>query len=332
MRHELMHHEPCDVMNASAGPEAARPNARLGLLLALGFVLLWAVMEWLVARLHRSYDLVQVEAWRFAVQLLLMLLVWHQHGVRRLWQTRRPVSQFTRAVVMLAVPLGFEVALSHGGTVPLAQLGLWLAPLWALVLARLWLRDAVPAPLWAAGFIGCAGACLLIGMPRSGSAMAVLVSGFIGVALAVYLAVTRSLRFEAVQTNLFLLALGSFVVLSPLLPWVWVMPDLHDAVLLSGLGLVGYLALWLLEQALRRVSLPRVAPVLYAHLVGLVGVSSLLRMRGPGLWALAGMGLVIAVVVWSWRRVPAHDAKGSATALAAGTLLGLGPDTEGGAL
>jgi drug/metabolite transporter (DMT)-like permease len=78
---------------------------------------------------------------------------------------------------------------------------------------------------------------------------------------------TRSLRDEPVQANLFFTALGVFALLTPLMPFVWVTPNLHDAVLLAGIGIVGLLALWALDRACERAPVAQVAPTLHVHLL-----------------------------------------------------------------
>lgn len=286
---------------------AARPSARVGMALSVAFAAVWALLELFVGRLHGAFHVIQIEGLRFAVQLLLMLAVWGRRAGAPLWRTQRPWLQLARAAFMLGIPLGFGVAVAQGASVATALTGLWLAPLFALGLARWWLRDRVPLVLWALAAAGLLGAAALLSPTWPASLLAVGVPALMGLSFAVYLALTRRLRHEPVQTSLFYLALGSFAMLLPLLPMVWVRPSLHDAALLVAIGLFGYAALWLLEEALRRWSLSHVAPVLYVNVACMTLASSSAYGRMPSLRLLAGLTLVGLVAVWLWRRAAAQD-------------------------
>lgn len=286
---------------------AARPSARLGMAFSVAFAAVWALLEVFVGRLHGAFHVIQIEGLRFAVQLLLMLAVWSRRVGAPLWRTQRPGLQLSRAAFMLGIPLGFGVAVAQGASAGTALTGLWLAPLFALGLARWWLRDRVPMALWALAAVGLLGAVALLSPKWPASPLAVVVPALMGLSFALYLAVTRRLRHEPVQTNLFYLALGCFAMLLPLLPMVWVRPSLHDAALLVAMGLFGYAALWLLEEALRRWSLPHVAPVLYVNVACLTLASSATHGGMPSLRLLAGLTLVGLVAVWLWRRAAAQD-------------------------
>ncbi len=286
---------------------AVRPAARLAVLLAAGFAGVWALMEAMVGQLHGSYHVIQIECCRFAAHLLLMLAIWGRRDGANLWRTTRPALQVGRAALMLCIPLGFGVALSQGVTVATALAGLWLAPVMALGAASWWLRERSPATLWILAALGLAGAFAILGPSRPASLSAWVMPILMGLSLALYLAATRILRHEPVRANLFLMALGGFMLLLPLMPMVWVKPSLHDALWFGAIGLIGFFALWLLEQSLRRWSLSNVAPVLYVHLAFLALVMSLSSGRLPALRVLIGVGLVGLVMAFMWSRARARD-------------------------
>lgn len=293
-----------------------RHPARSAAMLALAFSVLWALLEVVAGRLHGRYHVVQVEACRFAVQLLLVLALWAHRGGMAPWRTKRPGLQLGRAGMMLAVPLGFGLAVSLGATVPTVLAGLWLAPLLTLGLATRWLRDPVPPLLWASVAAGCLGAVLLLGPEPALSLRLLVVPVLMGMALALYLAMTRVLRHEPTSANLFYVAFGCLLLLVPLLPAVWVWPSLRDAMLLAGIGILGHLGLWLLEEALRRWSLAELAPVFPVQVVCLVLLTG--AQRTPGL--ITGCGLVGAALIGVWFRAQAHDRAGAFAAN--GSVLG----------
>jgi len=286
------------------------PSARAALLFAFAFSVLWAGLELMVTRLHGGYDVLQIEGCRFAVQLALMLALWgwRRDAMRQpLWRTRRPLLQLLRAALMLAIPLGFGVAVLQGASPHLVLTGLWVAPVFALLLARGWLQSRAPLGLWIAAAAGLCATVAMLEPARPPSLQAALVPLLMGLAFALYLALTRSLRHEPVQTNLFYVALGGVLGVAPFLPGVWVAPSLHDALVFAALGVFGFLALWLLEHALRRWALPWVAPALYLHVACLTAVSLLARGHLPSLRIAFGLMMVVAIAYALWRAALAHD-------------------------
>lgn len=293
----------------------ARHSAKVAVVLAAAFSGVWALLEVIVGQLHGVYHVIQIEGCRFAAQLLLMLAIWGRQGGTTLWRTARPGLQIGRAALMLAIPLGFGVAVSQGATVATALNGLWLAPLIALGAARWWLRDRVPLWLWVVTALGLLGSVALLGPARPASPGAAVIPVLMGLSFALFLAATKKLRHEPVLSSLFLLALGCFVLLLPLMPMVWVTPSLHDAMLFVLIGVFGFIALWLLEQALRRWSLPNLAPVLYVHVACLALLSTLSNGRMPTLRLLVGWGLVGLVMVCMGFRARARDINGGDMAI-----------------
>jgi len=284
-----------------------RPSARAALGFAFAFSALWAVLELIASRLQGGYDVLQIEGCRFAVQLALMLVLWGWRRDAPLWRTTRPLAQGVRALLMLAIPLSFGVAVLQGASPHLAMTGLWVAPVFALLLARGWLLSTAPLLLWIAAAAGLCATVAMLEPARPPTLQASVVPLLMGLAFAGYLALTRSLRHEPVMTNLFWVGLGGLAGVLPFLPGVWVMPTLHDALVFAALGVLGFGALWLLEQALRRAPLPWIAPALYVHVACLTMVSLAVRGHLPSLRIALGLLMVGGIALALWRAAAARD-------------------------
>ena len=289
------------------GPRRRRPGLASGLLFAFAFSAVWAVLELIASRLQGGYDVLQIEGCRFAVQLALMGAVWGWRSSTPLWRTGRPLAQLVRALLMLAIPLSFGVAVLQGATPHLAMTGLWVAPVFALVLARGWLLSKAPLFVWIAAAAGLCATVAVLEPARPTTLQASVVPLLMGLAFAAYLALTRSLRHEPVMTNLFYVGLGGLLGVLPFLPGVWVMPSLHDALVFAALGVVGFGALWLLEHALRRSPLPWIAPALYVHVACLTLVSLAVRGHLPSLRIALGLAMIGGIAFALWRAAVARD-------------------------
>ena len=243
------------------------PGRSAMLLLAL-FALAWAFVEGVFgARLQLHYALMQVVWCRYAAHLACLLLVVGWRAPSRLWRTRRVGFQLSRSALMLVMPASFALSLAAGDRPGTVWAMFWVSPLLILGFARLGLGERVPRWVWAVAAIGSGVAAVMAEPALPHSWAGALLPLAMALSFSLYVVMTRSLRDEPVQANLFFTALGVFVLLTPLMPFVWVMPNLHDAALLAGIGIVGLLALWALDRACERAPVAQVAPTLHVHLL-----------------------------------------------------------------
>jgi hypothetical protein len=130
-------------------------------------------------------------------------------------------------------------------------------------------------------------------------------------------AMTRSLRDEAVEANMFYTAVCPFVVLSPFMPDIWLAPDRHETIVLMAIGLAGFVSLLALDHACRSAPLWSSANALFAQAFCVAGlVYGLLGVR-PSLHVLVGMVALLATIAFLWVRAgrfaaPAHSAPSQA--------------------
>ena len=101
-------------------------------------------------------------------------------------------------------------------------------------------------------------------MPRFG--VPLLLPFVMAITFAAYVVMTRVLRTEPGHVNLFYTALGVFLALSPFIPAVWIMPNGQDLLVLTGIGLIGYLALFALDRMAAAAPVSISAPLAYLQL------------------------------------------------------------------
>ena len=253
---------------AFASALVRRDPGRSAMLLLALFAAAWAFVEGVFgARLQLHYSLMQVVWCRYAVHLACLLLIVGWRAPSRLWRTQRVGFQLSRSVLMLVMPASFALSLAAGDRPGTVWAMFWVAPLMILGFARWALGERVPRWVWAVAAIGSGVAAVMAEPSLPRSLAGALLPLAMALSFSVYVVMTRSLRDEPVQANLFFTALGVFALLTPLMPFVWVTPNLHDAVLLAGIGIVGLLALWALDRACERAPVAQVAPTLHVHLL-----------------------------------------------------------------
>jgi drug/metabolite transporter (DMT)-like permease len=277
---------------------------RRSMLLMVAFVALWATVEALAARVLMHYSPYQVVWTRYGVHLAFMVAVWGWRQPSSLWHTRRPAFQLGRSMLMLGMPASWAIASSAGMDPSTVMSVFWLSPLLILVFARLFLGEKAPGAIWLVCAIACAGA-LMFTPPGPVHSVPMLVFPVImAVTFSLYVVMTRSLRSENTRTNLFYTALGVFVVLTPLMPHVWVMPTLRDMALLTGVGLLGYVGLLALDRLAAAAPVSVAAPLAYLQIVFTVAIAAGFGAHRVAPMALAGLLVIAATALYLWARAP----------------------------
>ena len=277
---------------------------RRAMLLMLAFVSLWALVEAMAAHVLRAYSPYQVVWTRYAVHLALMLLVWGWREPTSLWRTRRPVFQLARSLLMLGMPACWIIGMQLGVRATTVMALFWLSPLFILLLARLFLRERVPASIWVASVIACAGALLLHPPGAMPPLHLLLLPLGMGLCFSLYVVMTRSLRSETTRANLFYTALGVFVALSPAMPGIWVAPLPSDLLAMVGVGVLGYATLYLLDRMAAAAPVSVSAPFSYLQIPVTLGVAWVAGM-GHGLSdrrLALGLLLIGAAALYVWAR------------------------------
>lgn len=275
-------------------------SERRAVVLMLAFVALWAIVETLAAGILKSYSPWQVVWTRYAVHLALMLAIWGWREPATLWRSPRPGYQLARSMLMLGMPAFWILGAQAGHGFVMAFF--WIAPLAILVLARIFLREAIAPALWFAG-VAASAAGFLVYRPGSLPALDTLVYP-VGMALcfSIYIAMTRPLRHERTRTNLFYSALGVFLVLTPAMPGVWTTPGATDFAVFVAVGILGYLCLLALDRACAAAPVSLTAPATAGFLAVSIPVGAILGHAPIGKGALAGLALTAVALILVWAR------------------------------
>lgn len=267
---------------------------------AATFAVAWAVLELaLGAQLRGSYNLLQIVWWRYAAHLCVVALLWGRlkPGV---WRTSRPVTHQLRSLLMLVMPGAFTLAVMQGVSPEFVWSVFWIAPALIIGLAWVFLRERPPLAVAAACLGGALAAAAIFGHLRPPSMTALLLALGVTGSFSLYAVMTRSLRSEPVSTNLLYTALAVFALLTPAMPFVWVRPDLHDAVVMTLIGVVGFGALYALDRACHAAPLWASAGALFAQAVCVAVLVVVATGGHPSHRVLFGTGALLALIAGLW--------------------------------
>ena len=296
-------------------------NNRRAILLMLVFVGLWAAIEILAWQVLQRYSPYQVVWTRYAVHLLLMLLIFGWREPAALVRTRRPVFQLLRSLLMLVMPASWVMGMQAGLPGDAVMGVFWISPLLILALGALFLRERMPLAIWLATLLAGVGALLVHPLHSLPPPHLLVYPLAMAASFSAYVVMTRALRGEATRANLFYTALGVFLALSPFMPRLWQWPAPADLAVMVAVGVLGCLTLYALDRSTAAAPAGLSAPVLYMQVALTVSLLIALGVWKAGalpLHVAAGVCLIagVAAFVWlresRWRLRDGHDMPGVA--------------------
>jgi drug/metabolite transporter (DMT)-like permease len=276
----------------------ALSDQRLGVLLALLGMLMFALNDtmgkWLVA----TYTVGQVLLIRSAAALIVLApLLWRAGP--SLWRVERPGVQILRVVCSTFEVFCFYVAVI---TLPLADvMTYWLAaPIYIAALSPFLLGERVGPWRWGAIVLGFVGVLVALRPGTQPLDTAVLVSLAGSLAFAFMVVSGRMLRGTPDTTLVFWQCAGALIAGLALAPFGWVPPTPFDLGLLALLGVVSMVAHVCINRSLKLADAATIAPLQYTLLLWAVIFGWMFFGDLPEPALLAGAAIIVAsgLVIW----------------------------------
>ena len=282
----------------------ARPRPLLALLIRLGAIAALATMAALIKLAsERGIHLLEILFWRQAITIPVLLAYVSMSGGLAMLVTKRPGTHAVRATYgMIGMVLNF------GGVIllPLAEATTmnFTAPIWAVILSTLLLKEKVGAWRWSAVLFGFGGV-ILIAQPGSGhiplfGALVALGGAFMIALISIQIADLN--RTDKPLTIVFWFAAISTPVMALALPFVFRPHDTTGWLLLLAIGLAGTAGQLLLTAALRFGAIASVIVMDYSALFWATLYGLLFWQVMPPASTWLGAPLIIAAgLVIAWR-------------------------------
>lgn len=285
-------------------PTPPRTDLLLGSVLMLAAMVLLPIMDGLAKGLSERYPVAQVVWARYFFHLLCMLplLLW-RYGTRALVPQRLGL-QLVRGALLLAATFMFFVGLSLMPQATVLAL-FFVSPAVVTVLAPAILGERVGVWRLVAVLVGFLGVILIL---RPGAGVwgwgAVFAMGA-GVMHGFYMMFTRRLAGSAppLVTLGYTAVLGA-LVMSLLMPFVWVPPDARDMLIMVSLGVLAAGGHFLLIKAFDHAPATWLAPLGYAEIVTAVIFGFFAYRHLPDALTWLGIAVIVAAGLWVslWER------------------------------
>ena len=269
-----------------------------GIALMVGAMMVVPFMDALAKLLSSRYPVLQLVWARFFFHFLLVLPIalWRHGG--GVLAAPAPTLQVGRGLCLMGATICFFAAIR---TMPLADAIalIFFDAVIIVILSAVLLHERVPPGRLVASVIGLSGVLLIV-QPGFGNfqwaSLLALAAAFF---FALYFLSTRYLSGNT--PPLVMLAwqgVGGFVVMSALVPLVWVSPTPADLAMMGALGVIGASGHLLLIRAFEYAEASLLAPFLYTEIIMQVLLGYWLFGDIPNRWAVAGIALIIGVGVY----------------------------------
>jgi len=265
-----------------------------GALWLCGAMICFTILDAQAKLLVQSYDTLQVAWARYAFHVLPMVLILNVR-LPNVLRTGSVKLQIARSILVLAVSIFFIAGLKH---LPLSDAAALMAltPILVTALSVPLLKETVGIRRWG-GVIAALCGALIVLRPGFGvfqpAALLILAGAFTN---AFFNVTTRFVsRTDSTTTSLAYSAVVGFIVLTAVLPFVWVTPaNLYDWALHVSVGVFGALAHLCAIQAYTAAQAGTIAPFTYTNLIWATLWGYLLFGDLPDAWTIAGAGVIVS--------------------------------------
>lgn len=275
---------------------------RRAILYMVAFATLWPLVEVLAGTLRLGYSPYQVVFTRYLVHIALMAAVWGFRDPLSLVRTRRPIFQLARSLLMLGMPASYVLALTRGVPGSTLLSIFWLSPFVMLGLAVVFLRERASLAAWCSALVSYVGIRLFVGVAPLPDLLSLVFAVGIGLTLAVYVVMTRSLRTECTRANLFYTAFGVAAALLPVMPRLWMSPPPLDLAKMIGVGVLGFFTLYAVDRATALSPVPVSAPFVYVQMPTLLFMQRCLGQAHIGVRGLVASSIIVLPGLYLWTR------------------------------
>lgn len=271
-------------------------NRLLGIGLRLGAATCFACMAAMIKLGYEAgVSTPELAFYRFAFGLppLLLWIAWSRNFSA--WKTKRPAAHLMRAALGLTTMI---LAFSALGYLPLAEATTisFAAPLFAVMLSALALREKVGRHRWSAVLAGLLGVLIVMqpagqDLPPVGLALAILAA--FGVA-CVNITIRQIGKTEGPQTTVLWFTISSMIALGLVLPFYATSHEAWTWVILAALGTFGGLGQLFLTTSLRYAPVPVIVPFDYTQLLWAVLLGWLIWDTHAPATTWAGAAVIVA--------------------------------------
>ncbi len=272
-------------------------SAKHGILWMMAAMMMFSGTNAIAKLLMEQFPVIQIIWARYFFQFIL-LLIFLSPRLSNVFITENLRLQILRSLLLLGTSILFFFGLSYIALAEMSSI-MFVAPILVTVLSMPLLGEKVRLRRWVSIIVGFFGALVII-RPGYGE-MQISALFPIGAAClyALYQISTRYLRSENAMTTLLYTASSGTIILTAIVPFYWLEPDMKAWGMMIFLGVTSNLGHFSMIKAYRAAPAATVVPFSYVNLLWATLFGYILFSNLPDIWTtigatiIAGSGLYI---------------------------------------
>jgi len=298
---------PLPLPRAEEKGDARRAPARAdrpfkGIALILASTTFLGVSDVTAKYLSTTLPSIEIAWIRFLVFAIIMVPAMVPGSPLYALRTGRLSLQLLRGASLLGSSLFFITGL---GYLPIAEASAtgFVAPLFVTALSIMFLSERVGLRRWIATATGLLGVLIIIRPGTSAFHVAAFLPIISALAWASTLVITRMMSGkEHAITTMTYSAIAGVVIISALVPFVWVTPSWHDILLGILIGVASTVGQWIVVLAFRYADASLLAPFSYTQLVWVSFLGFLVFGEVPDGWTVVGAVFIVGSGLYTAHR------------------------------
>ena len=260
------------------------------------------VMDGFAKYLSADLPILQITWARYFFTVVFTLPVMFFFYNKQLVWTDKPKLQFVRGIILLSANICFFYAISVISLAKALTLA-FIAPLIVTAFSPIILGEKVGIRRWTAVIIGFIGSLVVIRPGFVELNLASFAALGTGVMYGFYLIITRKLSIsDNPLLTLLLTGLVGLVIISSVIPFIWVKPTLNQWSMMAGIGVFACIGHLFLILSLKYADASKLAPFSYFEIITNIIIGYYFFNNFPDNWTFLGLFIIILSGIYISRR------------------------------
>ena len=260
------------------------------------------VMDGFAKYLSADLPILQITWARYFFTVVFIFPIMFFFYNKQLVWTDKPKLQLIRGLILLFANICFFYSISVISLAKALTLA-FIAPLIVTALSPILLNEKVGLKRWTAVIIGFIGSLVVIRPGFVEINLASLAALVTGIMYGFYLIITRKLSTsDNPLLTLLLTGIVGAIIISSVVPFVWVSPTLNQWSLMAGIGVFACIGHLFLILSLKYADASKLAPFSYFEIVTNIIIGYYFFDNFPDNWTFLGLFIIIFSGVYISRR------------------------------
>ena len=260
------------------------------------------VMDGFAKYLSSDLPILQITWSRYFFTVVFILPIMFFFYNKQLVWTDKPKLQFIRGMILLCANICFFYAISIISLAKALTLA-FIAPLIVTAFSPMMLGEKVGIRRWTAVVIGFIGSLVVIRPGFVEFNLASFAALGTGIMYGFYLIITRKLSTsDNPLLTLLLTGLVGAVIISCVVPFVWVKPTFNQWSMMAGIGMFACIGHLFLILSLKYADASKLAPFSYFEIITNIIIGFYFFNNFPDNWTFFGLFIIILSGIYISRR------------------------------